>query len=254
MGEIGVPAPTSSVSELTDSKNSSPRRRVHAIVGLRLLEIIRDQDLPGEILEAEDLAQTMPRRLGLSEVVERQMRTYREDVRKRVRLTDAEIKDLFRLVIRRPDSEEVFFGAGLLIASGDRGGSWSRVVPTRLRYALARGRFQRRLKRLFGRRIGGFARGPFTVEGRGLLFIDCDPGGDACHLMSGFCKEILEQTGGCGAEVRHSLCQARGDDRCRWEGTFLTDVIKGSEAPSISDSGAAEDDSVLADAHGTAAE
>jgi hypothetical protein len=34
----------------------------------------------------------------------------------------------------------------------------------------------------------------------------------------------------------------------------LTDVIKGSEAPSISDSGAAEDDSVLADAHGTAAE
>ena len=131
------------MSELTDSKNSSSRRRVQAIVGLRLLEVIRDQDLPGEMLEAEDPAQTMPRRLGLSEVVERQMRTYREDVKKRVRLTDTEIKDLFRLVIRRPDSEEVFFGAGLLIGSGDRGGSWSRIVPTRLRYALARGRFIR---------------------------------------------------------------------------------------------------------------
>ena len=208
------------MSELTDAKNANPRRRVQAIVGLRLLEVIRDQDLPGEILQDEDPTQTMPRRLGLSEVVERQIRTYQDDVRRRVRLTDVEIQDLFRLVIRRPDSEEVFYGAGRLLATVQRPSRWSRVVPTRVRYAVARGRVKRRLKRLFGRRIGGFGRGPFTVEGRALLFIDSDPGGDACFFLSGFCQEILEQTTGRAAEVSHTLCQSRGDDQCRWEGAF----------------------------------
>ena len=208
---------------MTDATNATPRRRVQAIVGLRLLEVIRDQDLPVEILQDEDPTQTMPRRLGLSGVVERQIRTYRDDVRKRVRLTDHEVKDLFRLVIRRPDSEEVFYGAGRLLGTIERPGRWSRVVPTRLRYALARARVRRRLKRLFGRRIGGFARGPFTVEGRALFFIESDPGGDACLFLSGFCQEILEQTGGGSVEVSHTLCQARGDDRCRWEGSFAAE-------------------------------
>ncbi len=205
-------------SELTDS---TPTRRVQAIVGLRLLEMIRDQDLPGEILEAEDPTQTMPRRLGLSDVVDRQIRTYRRDVKKGVRLADAEVLDLFRLVIRRPDGEEVFYGAGQLLASMERPSRWTRVVPQRVQYAVARGRVKRRLKRLFGRRVGGFGRGPFSVEGRALVFIESDPGGEACHLLSGFCQEILEQTGGGLVQVKHTLCQARGDDHCRWEGTFI---------------------------------
>jgi len=194
---------------------------VQAVVGLRLLEMIRDQDLPGEILDAEDPTQTMPRRLGLSDVVDRQIRTYRQDVKKRVRLADGEVQDLFRLVIRRPDSEEVFYGAGRLLAATERSSRWTRVVPRRFQYAFARGRAKRSLKRLFGRRIGGFGRGPFTVEGRALVFIESDPGGDACHFLSGFCQEILEQTGGGVVQVKHTLCQGRGDDQCRWEGLFI---------------------------------
>lgn len=205
-------------SELTVS---TPTRRVQAIVGLRLLEMLRDQDLPGEILEAEDPTQTMPRRLGLSDVVGRQIRTYQRDVKKGVRLADAEVLDLFRLIIRRPDGEEVFYGAGRLLASMERPSRWTRVVPQRVQYAVARGRVKRRLKRLFGRRVGGFGRGPFSVEGRALVFIESDPGGEACHFLSGFCQEILEQTGGGVVQVKHTLCQARGDDQCRWEGMFI---------------------------------
>ena len=216
-------------SELPDS--TSPRR-VQAIVGLRLLEMIRDQDVPGEILESEDPARTMPRRLGLSDVVERQIRTYKGDVKKGVRLTDAEVMDLFRLVIRRPDGEEVFYGAGRLLASVERPGRWTRVVPRRLQYAVARGRVKRRLKRLFGRRIGGFGRGPFSVEGRALVFIESDPGGEACHFLSGFCQEVLEQTGGGVVEVRHTLCQARGDEQCRWQGVFVEEPAEDIRSPS----------------------
>ena len=200
--------------------NATPARRVQAIVGLRLLEMIRDQDFPGEMLEAEDPAQTMPRRLGLSDVVDRQMRTYQRDVKKGLRLTDTEVMDLFRLVIRRPDGDEVFFGAGRLLASREGRGRWTRILPRRGQYAMARARVARRLKQLFGRRIGGFGRGAFTVEGRALLFIESDPGGEACRFLSGFCQEILEQSGGGVAEVNHTLCQARGDDLCRWEGVY----------------------------------
>lgn len=196
------------------------RRRVQAIVALRLLEVMRDQDLPMEVLEDEDPTVTMPRRLGLSDVVDRQIRTYRSDVRRRTRLTDAEIRDLFRLVIRRPDAEEIFYRVGQLLAGRERSGGWTRRVPRRLALAVARSRVRHRLKVLFGRRMGGFVRGRFAVEGRSLVFIEADPGGDACSFVSGLCQAILERTTGHAAEMTHTLCQSRGDPLCRWEGSL----------------------------------
>lgn len=192
-------------------------RRIQAVVALRLLEVIKDRDLPGEILEDEDPTRTMPRRFGLSDVVERQIRTYKADVRKRTRLTDAEVGDLFRLVIRRPDGDEIFEQAGRLLAEADRSRRLSRILPKRASFALARSAAKRRLKKLFGRTIGGFGRGPFVIEGRSLFFIRHDPGGDACHLLSGFCKEVIEQRLGGTVRVDHTQCQSRGDDLCRWQ-------------------------------------
>lgn len=188
-----------------------------AIVGLTLLEVLRRQDLPGEVLESEDPAVTLPRRLGLSEVVERQIRRYREEVRKGGRITEDEVKDLVRLVVRRPDSEEVFFIAGGALAERmTRRSRWQRAFPRPLAYALARRAVRRHFKRLFGRRVGGFAVGPFTMEGRALVFIQSDPGGDACQLVSGFCQRVVNQYVGEDARVVHSLCEARRDPLCRW--------------------------------------
>ena len=192
-------------------------RRVRAVVALRLLEVLRDRDLPGELLEDEDPVRTMPRRFGLSDVVERQIRTYKEDVRRGVRLTDDEVRGLFRFVIRRPDGEEIFHQVGRLLATGDRARRWSRLLPRPAAFALARARARRRLRRVFGRAIGGFARGPFVIEGRALFFIESDPGGAACHLVSGFCREVVEHSLGAAATVTHTHCQSRSDALCRWE-------------------------------------
>jgi hypothetical protein len=189
-------------------------------VALRLLEVIRDQDVPMEVLEDEDPAVTMPRRLGLSDVVERQIRAYRADVKRRVHLSDTEIRDLFRLVIRRPDAEEIFYKVGRVLAGDEPRRAWRRMLPARVATALARRRVRRRLKHLFGRSVGGFGRGSFFVEGRALLFIDADPGGDACFFLTGFCEAILEQVAGRPATVTHSLCQGRKDHLCRWEGVL----------------------------------
>lgn len=159
----------------------------------------------------------MPRRFGLSDVVERQIRAFQEDARKGARLTDDEVRDLFRFVNRRPDSREVFQHVGRSLAGGSGSSGWTRVLPAGLRYGIARSRVRKRLKRLFGRPVGGFARGPFIIEGRSLIFVESDPEGDACHLMVGFCEAILEQVSGETVSVRHSLCQARDEALCRWE-------------------------------------
>lgn len=196
-------------------------RRVQAVVALRLLEAMRDMDLPLELLEDEDPTQTIPRRFGLSDVVERQIRSFKDDVRKRVRLTDTEIEGLFRFVIRRPDSPAVFHRVGRLLAERQRAPRWVRYMPRSVQFAVARARARKRLKKLFGRPIGGFGRGSFVVEGRSHIFHDFDPGGDACELLSGFGQEVLEQTLGGSAEVTHTLCQGRGDDLCRWEGDLV---------------------------------
>ena len=191
-------------------------RRISAWVALTLLEVIRQQDIPSEVLESENPSHTMPRRLGLSDVIDMQIRRYREEARRRQRITDDEFRDLVRLVIRRPDSEEVFFQAGSILAGDDRPPGWRKGLPRSLGYSLARRRARRLLTKLFGRRVGGFAAGPFTLEGRSHLLIEGDPGGDACQFLTGFCQTVLQRYCGRRTRVVHSLCEAHKDSICRW--------------------------------------
>jgi hypothetical protein len=198
--------------------SDSDRRRVAAVFGLTLLEVLRDQDRPDEVLEDEDVSVTMPRRLGLSEVVERQIRNYQEAVKKRRRMTEAEMRDLVQLVVRRPDAEDVFRAAGTMLASSeaDEPGVLRRVLPRGVAFALARRRVRRRLRSLFGATVGGFAPGPFALEGRNLVFMRADPGGDACHFLSGLSQAVLDECVNGAHEVVHAQCQSRGDEVCRW--------------------------------------
>jgi hypothetical protein len=214
------------------------RRRIAAVFGLTLLEVLQSQDRPDEVFEDEDVSVTMPRRLGLSDVVDRQVRNYREAVRKRRRMTDAEARDLIHLVIRRPDAEDVFRVAGTTLAGGGPAGRGSgrvgRLLPRGVGFALARRRVRKRLKNLFGRRVGGFAPGPFALEGRGLIFIACDPGGDACHFLTGLAQAVLERTVGDAPRVVHAQCQSRGDDVCRW--TVTSDArVRAREREQVGD-------------------
>ena len=94
----------------------------------------------------------------------------------------------------------------------------TRILPRGLRFASARSRVRKRLKYLFGRPIGGFAPGRFSIEGRSLLFVESDPSGEACHLLVGFCQASVQRVNlkDSGTWFR-VLCQGRGDALCRWE-------------------------------------
>lgn len=197
--------------------SASGKPRVAAVVGLSLLEVIRALDLPTEVLAAEDPTQTMPRRLGLSDVVDQQIRLFREQVRKKERISDQRTHDLFQLVLRRPDSEEAFLQAGELLAGDSRPPKGiKRLYPEKALYSLSRRQVRRRIKALFGRHIGGFAHGPFTLEAKGHFLLDLDPGGDACALISGLAQAILGRNLRRRLEVSHLSCETRKQDLCRW--------------------------------------
>ncbi len=200
-------------SEITDSRVIG-RHRVSALVALTFLEVIQASDRPFEVFEEEDTSITMPRRLGLSGVVESRIRNYKEETRKGRKISDEEFNDLVKLVVRRPDARAVFLECGARLAG--KPPRQPRLVPRKLGLALAKRRVRRRLKALFGRRVGGFAEGAFVLEGRSLLFIQSDSGGDACSLVSGLCSAMLSGSIKDPPTVGHISCEARGDAYCRW--------------------------------------
>lgn len=183
--------------------------------------MIRAQDAPAEILQDEDPTVTLPRRLGLSEVVDRQILHYQESAKRRRRITDTEAMDLMRLVLRRPDSEEIFLRAGRRLSGTRRSApGWiGRTFPPSLGYRRARRQARGRLRGLFGQPVGSFAPGPFALEGRSLIFYRSDPGGDACQFVTGLCAAILEAEVAIRAPLIHDRCEARGDGTCRWTAT-----------------------------------
>jgi hypothetical protein len=199
---------------------ASGPRVVSAQVALTLLEVIRSQDRPEEFLQDENPTVTMPRRLGLSDVIDTQIRRYRDEARRRQRITEEEIGDLFRLVVRRPDAREVFFEAGTLLAGPLPRRRRAGRLKGRVARTLARRRVRKRLKRLFGRRVGGFGQGAFNLQGTGLIFARATPSGEACELVSGICQAILEGYDARPLLLVHDACEARGGQRCGWSLSF----------------------------------
>ncbi|HKK92327.1 MAG TPA: hypothetical protein VJ925_02795 [Longimicrobiales bacterium] len=212
----------------TSTDTAKPRIRAH--LALAILEVLQAQDTPVEVLEDENPSQTMPRRLGLSGVVDRQVQLYRAEARRGGRITDGQFHDLVQLVTRRPDAPEIFWQVGRRMADAGDQTLVSRLLPEPLRYARLRRRVRRRIRKVFGRVIGGFAPGPFSMEGRDLLFTRHAPAGEACYLASGLCQSLVEEGLGAAYHVVHDRCEARGDALCRWTITGDATVRESSRA------------------------
>ena len=189
--------------------------RISAQVALSLLEALQSIDRPGEVLDDEVLSRTMPRRLGLSTVIERQVQLYREYTRQGRKLGTDELAEFMRLVGKRPDSRKVFLAMGAGLAEAE-GGFPGRLLPRRLRLALVRRSVRRGLERLFGRQVGGFLSGPFTLEVAASPLVQLDSSGDACEVVTGFCLHLLRKALGEDVHVVKRSCETRGDRSCRW--------------------------------------
>ena len=205
-----------------DLSRPSSTATITPIFPLILLETMRDMDRPEEVLEAEDLTASLPRRLGLSDVVGVQIHRFQQEVRQK-RLQDvAPIEDLIRLVIRRPDAEEIFEEAGRRVARhswAQRSGTMRGAVRF-LPGPLARVSAHRAAKRMFARLGGGgklsVSRWPSELKIKRSLTARADPGGAACAFYGGAFAELMQFYTGRTYRVRHPHCEARGDDHCHW--------------------------------------
>ncbi len=93
-------------------------RDVDARLPLALLQAVQLQDTPPELLPEEHPRSFYPNRLGLSDVIEDQIRQMRRLARRRRRVGEAHVEALLELVARRSDAGAVFDAAGLLELSG----------------------------------------------------------------------------------------------------------------------------------------
>jgi len=189
--------------------------RVSASVALVLLETIQEKDQPTEVLKEENTSVTIPRRLGLSQVVVDRIDVYREEVKRDGKIADHELKDLVGLVNKRPDAAEIFFECGQRLALESF--SLPRIVKRFFAIWLIKRRISRCLLRLFGRRIGGFSGSDLTFECKSHLFMEIDSAGNACLLLAGICYESARGFGKKSVEVKHTACESQGDAFCRWD-------------------------------------
>src|SRR5690606_2022838 len=158
---------------------------VTAAFPLALLESVRSHDRPGEILEDEDVSASLPRRLGLTGIIETQIFRYETAQKAGRSVRYDEVLNLFRLVMRRPDSEPILRETGQRLARWFFRRApviWTRILhrgPARLGLRSARRAATRALRELnVGDRITATA--PFTVRVANCTPARLDESGTGC--------------------------------------------------------------------------
>jgi predicted hydrocarbon binding protein len=203
------------------NNDAGDRRLVIPALPIALLEAVRASDRPGEVLEDEDLTVSLPRRLGLTGVVDTQIRRYEATKRWTRSVPHGDVVNLYRLVLRRPDAARILFEAGRALAAmryertPTAAGATLRVMPRGVVLGTVR-RVTRRLLRAIGTESAVELRKPFTVRIPHGEIARLDEAGTACRLYTGLFEELTELYTGSDARVTHSSCMATGAPACEW--------------------------------------
>ena len=195
---------------------------VPAYLPLALLEAVRAHDRPAEVLEDEDLTVSLPRRFGLTGVVETQIARYEAAQRagRSVRLD--EVVALFRLVLRRPDAGLIMHDTGRRFATWHferRPASLRNLyprLPARLSTMFAARAIRKALHLLNAGTSVHVHRSPFHVSIENCIFPRVDSSGAACALLTGLLEAEWKLFTGTTVSVAHDPCSAEGRARCEW--------------------------------------
>ncbi len=200
---------------------SGPRGAVWAYLPLALLQAVRAHDRPGEILEDENLTASLPRRLGLSDVIDREIRSYERAARRGRKVDASDVANLVRLVLRRPDSEAILCDTGERVAMEyvrRVPQLWRRLaqaLPSGASLALARRAARRLLRRLVGDGAVEVAGQPPAVRVRSVL-ADLEPGTPICVLYEAALERLVRAYAGDRPRIQHQRCTAHGAGFCEW--------------------------------------
>jgi predicted hydrocarbon binding protein len=197
---------------------------VKAALPLALLESVRAHDRPEEILEDEDLTVSLPRRLGLTGVIDTQMRRYQSAPGKSV--TMEEFASLVRLVLKRPDADTILRDTGQRMAAL----TFERVpqsylrmlrsLPKRLMIGSWRRTARRMMREMTGETRAEIAGRPPVVRLKGGPLARLEPQGAACSLYSAALERLGELFVGSSVAVVKTRCDAHGGMYCEWSVTL----------------------------------
>jgi hypothetical protein len=186
------------------------------------LEATRSHDRPDEVLEDEDLTISLPRRLGLSTVIETQIQRYQTAVSANRRIPLDEFTSLLKLVLRRPDAEAILREAGARVAARHFEkvpgffATTVRTLPRALGFVFL-ARSARKLLRnitasdhidVRGKPLSARLHQPHTAM--------LEPAGTSCALYGAAFEELVTLYLGKKARVTHSHCVINGGSICQW--------------------------------------
>jgi len=197
-------------------------RGVDARLPLALLQAVQQQDTPPELMPDENPHSFFPHRLGLSDVVEHQIRQFRDLARRRRRVAQAEVVALLELIARRPDAGAVFTAAGRELAglhfSGPR--DLLRRIVRRLPLPLRRRAALRALRTANATYLIAAEKTietkPFEIRATDALTARVGEYGAACKLYGSLAATLLELCGLGRTTIAHPECQRHGDEHCVW--------------------------------------
>ncbi len=201
--------------------SSGAQGAIWAYLPLSLLLAVRAHDRPGEILEDEDVTASLPRRLGLSDVIDREIRSYERAAKAGRKVDAADVVNLVRLVLRRPDAEAILRDTGRRVADEyirrvPR--FWRRTahaLPARASLALARRAARRLLRRIVGDgEVAGTRRPPVLRVSSALAATDSSH--TACVLYAAAIETVLKEYAGDRPQLAEARCASRGAPFCEW--------------------------------------
>ncbi|MFO7893479.1 MAG: hypothetical protein R6U63_07095 [Longimicrobiales bacterium] len=205
------------------SPSQEPDDGFQADLPLAVLESVRTHDRPTEVLEEEDLASSLPRRLGLTGVVESQIHRYKVARRRRERIPRDDVADLLRLVMRRPDAAAILVEAGRELARHHgrkflyRAAGLARILPDAISTRIAKRTIRRLMRRLTGGATVQVTRKPLRVTAHETVTARADDSGTACTLYAAAIEEAAQHALGRRPSVQHIACEAFGAEHCVWE-------------------------------------
>ena len=192
------------------------------VLPLALLESVRAHDRPGEILEEENYTVSLPRRLGLTGVVESQIMQYQQAAKKGRRVPLDDVANLMRLVLRRPDAEAIMRETGQRVARvhfQKVPAAWARslrLMPKGVVFAAVRRSARRMLTRFMGEEKVVTAGKPLALRASDSVTAFIDPAGTTCVLYGGALEELVYLYTQTRPRIVHHVCKTRGNPHCEW--------------------------------------
>ena len=195
---------------------------VIAALPLALLAATRAHDRPSEVLEDEDLSVSLPRRLGLSGVIETQIHRYETAARSGKRVSNDEFVNLLKLVLRRPDAEPILRETGARVARRHFDNvppAWVkllRALPRAAINAAIRRSATRLLRNISGSTDVSVQGSPAHARIKKPVPAFLEPPGVACALYGAAFEEIASLYMGKKINVAHAKCATQGGGYCDW--------------------------------------